>query len=378
MHMTSDTANDRLGPLANEWIDGLHPYEAGRPIEDVARALGIRDVEAIDKLASNENVLGPSPRAVAAMRDAAPLMHLYPDGGAYYLKEKLADRLRVTPEQILMTHGSNEGIELLGHAFLQPGRGMVMSERAFVVYRLVAELFQAEVKLAPMDGFTHDLGAMAAAIDERTRLVFIANPNNPTGTMVSGEEIDRFMDRIPDHVAVVIDEAYRELLPPDQQPDTMQYVHQGRPIFLLRTFSKAYGLAGLRLGYVVSTPTGIGLLNRTRQPFNVNAMAQAAALAALDDEPFLERTRTLVRNGLNYLGRQCDARGWSYVPSVANFVLIDVGRGREVFEQLQTKKIIVRAMDGYGLPDHIRVTVGTREQNERLIAALQDVVAARP
>ena len=370
--------NVGLKTLAHRHILSLRGYEPGRPIADVARELGREGVFCIDKLASNENALGPSPLAVQAMSDAVHRMHQYPDGGASQLKRVAAAQIDIDPLNLLFTNGSNEAIELLGHVFLSCQNGMVMSDRAFLIYRLVAELFDAPVVSVPMRGFTHDLDAMLEAIQPETRLVFIANPNNPTGTMVDEAEIDCFMDRIPNHVVVVIDEAYIELVSPDLQPNTLQYVREERPVYLLRTFSKAYGLAGLRIGYVISTQEGIGLLERVRQPFNANAMAQAAAEAALGDDRFLHQTRTLTRQGLHYLGEQLDAMDIEYVPSVTNFVLLKIGNGRDAFHRLQRKGVIVRPMDGYGMPDHVRVTVGTSEQNERFILALQELLEARP
>jgi histidinol-phosphate aminotransferase len=363
-----------FSPLANPWIGGLLCYEPGRPIEDVAREMGFDGADAVHKLASNENVLGPSPRALAAMKEAAPRMHLYPDGGAYYLKQGLARRLDVSPEQLCCGNGSNELIELLGHVFLGPEAGIVMSSCAFIIYKLVASMFRADTVMVPMTDFRHDLDAMARAVRPETKLVFVANPNNPTGTMVTPAELDRFMDRVPDHVAVVLDEAYIELLPPAERPDTLRYVREGRRVFLLRTFSKTYGLAGLRIGYAVAPPEGVALLERVRQPFNANAMAQAAALAALDDEAFVEATRATVRGGLASLAAAFDDMGLDYVPSVANFILVKVGKGKAVTEALQRRRVIVRPMDGYGLPAYVRITVGTEAQNRDLLVALREVL----
>ncbi len=362
---------------ANPWIQGLATYEPGRPIEEVARELGFASADEIIKIASNENALGPSPRAVDAMRQATGRMHLYPDGDCFYLRRKLAERLRVHMDEILISNGSNEAIELLAHVFLGPGRNIVMSAGAFIIYKLVASAEQAGTIMVPMRDFTHDLPAMLAAITPETQLVFIANPNNPTGTMVGQREIDAFMEKVPDHVVVVFDEAYIELLPPNEQPDVLKYVRAGRHVFVLRTFSKTYGLAGLRVGYAVAPKEGIALLHRVRQPFNVNAMAQVAALAALDDDEFVEQTRRMVADGLRCLEHSFRQMKLEYVPSVANFILVKVGRGREVFQELMKRKVIVRPMDGYGLPDHIRVTVGLRHENERFIAALKDVLARR-
>jgi histidinol-phosphate aminotransferase len=357
------------------WVNQLSVYEPGRPIEEVAREFGIERPEEIVKLASNENALGPSPRAVRAMREAAGRMHLYPDGGSYHLRRALARRLDVSPDQIAPGHGSNEILALLGHVFLHAGTNIVMADRAFAVYRLVAALYQADVVAVPMRDFTHDLDAMAAAIGPATRLVFVGNPNNPTGTMVDGPAIDRFMARVPDDVAVVFDEAYVELLPPERQPDTLRYVREGRSVFVLRTFSKTYGLAGLRVGYAVARADAIAALNRVRQPFNVNAMAQAAALAALEDEAHVERTRRMVARGLRQLERAFDGMGLERVPSVANFILVKTGSGRAVFEALQRRGVIVRPMDAYGLPDHVRVSVGTARENRRFLEALRAVRA---
>jgi histidinol-phosphate aminotransferase len=360
--------------LARPEIRGLMTYEPGRPIEEVARELGFASAEGITKLASNENALGPSPRARDAMRAAAAGMHRYPDGGAFYLKRALARVLGVEPEQVLPTNGSNEGIEFLGHVFLGPGTSIVMADRAFVVYRLVAAMFGAETIAVPMRDFVHDLDAMLEAIRPDTRLVFVSNPNNPTSTVVAPEDIARFMERIPGHVVVCFDEAYVELLDDADQPDTLRYVREGRNAVILRTFSKTYGLAGLRIGYTVGPEPCLALLNRIRQPFNLNAMAQAAAVAALDDVDHVRRTRALVRTGLKQLREGFEALGLDSVPAVANFILVKTGRGREVFTLLQKEGVIVRPMDGYGLPEYVRVTVGTAEENDRCLRALRAVL----
>ncbi|MCX6998554.1 MAG: histidinol-phosphate transaminase [Kiritimatiellaeota bacterium] len=364
----------KLHDLAHAWVRKLATYEPGRPIEEVARELGFADAEEIIKLASNENALGPSPKALAAMRRALTDMHLYPDGSAFYLRRALAAKLGVDMDQIMVGHGSNEIIALLGQAFLRPGTNIVMADRAFVVYRLVADAFRARTIAVPMKNFTHDLDAMLRAITPRTRLVFIANPNNPTGTMVDGAALDRFMRRVPAHVAVVLDEAYIELLPPARQPDTLRYVRAGRHVFVLRTFSKTYGLAGLRVGYALAPREGVDLLNKVRQPFNVNAMALAAAEAALADQAFVTRTRRLVAGGLKTLERACARLGLECVPSVTNFILVKVGPGRAVCRALEREQVIIRPMDGYGLPEYIRVTVGRPAENAKFIRALTKVL----
>ncbi len=363
--------------LANAGVANLKTYEPGRPIEEVARELGFQDVSEITKLASNENALGPSPLALKAMADHAMRMHLYPDGGAFYLKRTLADKLGVSADQLLIGNGSNELIEFIGHTFLGAGAGIVMAECAFVVYKLVAAMFRAPVETIPMQSLTHDLDAMATAIGPWTRIVFVANPNNPTGTVVSHDAIAAFMDRVPDDVIVCFDEAYIELLPEAEQPPTLDYVREGRNVIVLRTFSKTYGLAGLRVGYAVAPPECIALLNRVRQPFNVNAMALAAAEAALLDEEHVIRTRRLVSDGLQQFYAAFKEMGLNYTPSSANFVLVEVGEGRSCFEALQKCGVIVRPMDGYGLPDHVRITIGTRAENETCITALKAILQAR-
>ncbi|MDP6525401.1 MAG: histidinol-phosphate transaminase [Kiritimatiellia bacterium] len=360
--------------LAKDWIGGLSTYEPGRPIEEVARELGFDSAADIIKLASNENSLGPSPLAVEAIREGAEAMHRYPDGGAFYLKKALASKLGVRPQEILPGNGSNELIEFIGHTFLGPGVNVVVADTAFVVYRLIAAMFRADVVAVPMRELTHDLDAMLAAITPETRVVFVSNPNNPTGTMVGQEEIDRFMEGVPGHVVVCFDEAYIELLPPGDQPDVLKYVRQGRNVIVLRTFSKAYGLAGLRVGYAIAPEEGIALLNRVRQPFNLNSMAQLAALAALGDDEHVAVTRDLVQDGLSFFVGECFRMGLEYVPSVTSFILVKVGEGRRVFESLQKAGVIVRPMDGYGLPEYVRITVGTADENQRAIAALSEAV----
>jgi histidinol-phosphate aminotransferase len=362
--------------LANNGISGLMVYEPGRPIDEVARELGFNDPAEITKLASNENSLGPSPLALKAITEHAAQMHLYPDGGAYYLKEALAAKLNIKPQQLIIGSGSNEIIEFIGHTFIGAGNEVIMGDRAFIVYKLIAAMFGAEAVSVPMQKLTHDLDAMLAAITPRTRIIFIANPNNPTGTIVSAEAIDTFMSKVPDNVIVCFDEAYVELLPEAEQPPTLEYVRQGRNVIVLRTFSKTYGLAGLRVGYAVAPEDCINLLNRIRQPFNVNAMALAAAQAALADDAHVERTRKLVADGLQQFYTAFEKMGLEYTPSAANFVLVKVGQGRQRFEDLKKLGVITRPMDGYNLPDHIRITIGTAEENSRCIAALKKVVQA--
>lgn len=362
-----------LVSAAKPWVSALGTYQPGKPIEEVARELGLGDPASILKLASNENSLGPSPRAMAAMSRVAGQMHIYPDGDSYYLREALARKLGVSREEIFLGHGSNEILALLAHVYLGPGASAVMAEQAFVVYKLVTALYQGVAIEIPMREFAHDLDAMRAAIRPDTRLVFVANPNNPTGTVVPAAALIQFLENLPDHVVAVLDEAYIELLPPRQQPDTLRLVRERKNIFLLRTFSKAHGLAGLRIGYAIAPPEGIALLNRVRQPFNVNAMAQAAALAALDDDAHIARTREMVEEGLDQLSQGLAAAGVAYVPSAANFLLVKVGKGREYFEALLRRRVIVRPVDNYGLPEYIRVTVGTRAENQRFLDALAAV-----
>lgn len=363
-----------LADIANPWVKALKTYEPGRPVEEVARELGFGSSDVIDKLASNENELGPSPLAIEAMKRYAHLMHRYPDGGAYYLKRALAEKLNVLPEQILPVNGSNEAIELLAHVFLGPDTSIVMARYAFVVYRLIAAFSGAAVIDVPMKNYVHDLDAMLNAIRDDTRIVFVGNPNNPTSTMVDGDVIQSFMNRVPDHVLVCFDEAYIELLSKDKQPDSLRYVREGRNVAVLRTFSKTYGLAGLRIGYAVAPEGCIDLINKVRQPFNVNAMAMYAAIAALGDNDHVDRTRKMLGEGIEYLQGCFEKMGLNYVPAMVNFILVEVGKGREVFEALQRRGVIVRPMDGYGLGQFIRVTVGTRSQNERFVRELGEVV----
>jgi len=368
---------NQLTQIAKKWVDGLSMYQPGKPIEEVARELGLGDPESIIKLASNENALGPSPHAIEAMRRHASMMHIYPDGDNFQLRKALAAKLGVADNQLFIGHGSNEIIQLLGHVFLDKTSNIVVSDHAFIVYRLVAALYESAVISVPMKNFRHDLTAMARAITDQTRLVFISNPNNPTGTMVDGAEIDAFMKDVPSHTAVIFDEAYIELLPPALQPDTLRYVRENRNVFVLRTFSKTYGLAGLRIGYALAPKEGVNLLHRVRQPFNVNAMAQAAALAALEDDAFVEQTRRIIADGLKLVCTEFDRMGLAYIPSVTNFVLVKVGNGRKVFEAMQRRRIIVRPVDVYALPEYVRITIGTPDENKHMLAVFREVMASR-
>lgn len=349
-------------------------YEPGKPIEYVARELGL-DPAGIIKLASNENPFGPSPRAVEAARAALEQGELYPDGGCFELRNRLASRWQLAPEQFVIGNGSNEIIELLGHAFVGPGDEVVMGNPAFAIYKLVTLLFGAKPVEVPLRNWTHDLAAMAAAITPKTKLVFVCSPNNPTGTANSADELIAFARALPPHVVGVFDEAYAEFVA--DAPDFRPLIAEGRKIVCLRTFSKVYGLASLRVGYGYASAEACALLNRVRQPFNVNAIAQAAAVAALEDDAFARNYVQANRAGLAQVERGCTALGLTTVPSVANFMLVKVGSGSAVFEALQRAGVIVRPVGSYGLPEWIRVTIGSEEHNRRFLDALAAALRSR-
>ncbi len=360
--------------IPKDYISTLPVYEPGKPIEEVARELGFKDIDEIIKVASNENELGPSPKAIEAIKAHASQMHRYPDGGAFALKKKMAAKLGVQPENLMFGNGSNEIIELLGNIYLSNETNWVCSQGAFAVYFLVAKLFNSKAIMTPMINFAHDLDAMLDAITPETRVIIVCNPNNPTGTIVSPKAIYEFIGKLPPHVLAVFDEAYFEYLSDEDKPDLISLIKKGaQNIMVLRTFSKIYGLAGLRIGYAIAHPNQIALLNKARQPFNVNLMALEAAHAALDDNDFVKKARLLNSEGLRQFEEALPniAGGLEWVPSYANFILVKTGRGREIFELLQKKKILVRPMDGYGLADWIRITIGTPEQNIKVLETLK-------
>jgi histidinol-phosphate aminotransferase len=356
-----------------EYIRTLIPYEPGKPIEEVEREYGIANSV---KLASNENPLGPSPKALAAIREKLDHLHLYPDGDCFYLKRGLAQKLAVAPDTLIFGNGSNEIIELAARTFLRPGDEAVMAEQAFVVYQLIVQAVGGKSTAVPLRDYAHDLAAIAEAVTPQTRLVFLANPNNPTGTIFRREEWDRFLGRVSKNILLIVDEAYFEYVQDRDYPDSLKYHEPDRAILTLRTFSKLYGLAGLRIGYGVGSKEIIAMMQRVRQPFNVNAAAQWAALAALDDSEHVQRSLEVNRAGLDYLQAEFQKLGLEFVPSQGNFILVRVGRGQEVFQQLLGHGVIVRPMGGYRFPEHVRVTVGTMAENQKFIDALQKVISS--
>jgi len=361
-----------LDDLASPYLRGLIPYSPGKPIQEVERELGIRESV---KLASNENPLGPSPMALQALRDALPEIHRYPDGSGHRLRHALAGHWHVAPDQLILGNGSNELLELVARCFLLPGDEAVYAEQAFVVYDMVAQVTGAKKVMIPLKDFTHDLDGMRAAISPRTKLVFVGNPNNPTGTALPARALEAFLESVPSQVLVVLDEAYYEFLPPDVTPDALRFVRDGRLLLVLRTFSKIYGLAGLRIGYGIGPQALIALLNRAREPFNTSSLAQAAATAALGDVAHVARTRAVTEGGRKFLSEACRALGLAVVPSVANFLLVDVGRpGPATADALLRHGVIVRPMVGYGFPTHLRISIGTPQENERCLAALKAVL----
>jgi histidinol-phosphate aminotransferase len=363
-----------MTPLSlNPALANLPVYQPGRPIEEVARELGLPPRRII-KMASNENPLGPSPLALAALKAAARQLHLYPDGNAFYFKQKLAAKLGVTSANLILGNGSNEILEFIAHAVMGPGVDVVMSQYCFLVYPLVTHLFGANPIVVPARDYGHDLPALGRAITPRTRVIFLGNPNNPTGTLAKPEELLQLLDQIPPNVIIALDEAYIEFLP--QPQDLVPFIQRGEKpnLILLRTFSKIYGLAGLRLGYGVGHPDLIAALEKIRQPFNVNSLAQAAGLAALDDAAHVQKTRQNNTDGLKFFENAFRQMALEYVPSSANFILVRVGDGRGIFGQLQAQGVIVRPMDNYGLPEWVRISIGLPRENQRCLKALQKIL----
>ena len=361
-------------------IQGLHPYQPGKPIDELERELGVSNTL---KLASNENPLGASSQALRALQEPLESLHLYPDGGGFTLKHKLADVLAIQAEQITLGNGSNDVLDLIARCFMDKSCNAVFSEHAFAVYAIVTQAVGAQARIATAHhknhamSYGHDLEAMLALIDADTRVVFIANPNNPTGTWLDTDELERFMLRVPGDVIVVMDEAYFEYVTEEEYPDTLQWLEHYPNLVVTRTFSKIYGLAGLRVGYAVSQPPIADLLNRVRQPFNVNSMALAAATAALDDSEQLHISVQVNTAGLDQWEQACHHYGWSFIPSVGNFICVDVAcDAARIYEGMLREAVIVRPVANYKLPHHLRITIGTQAQNDRCIAALHKVLQA--
>lgn len=361
----------------NPFLKNLPTYQPGRPIEEVARELNL-PAASIIKVASNENPFGPSPLALAALQKALPGVHLYPDGNAFYLKHALAAHLGVETAHLILGNGSNEIIEFAAHALLQGGDAsdVVVSQYCFAIYPIVAKMFGANVITVPATQYGHDLPQMLRAITPRTRIIFVANPNNPTGTLAPREEVIRFVNEVPDDVLLVMDEAYIEFL--EDPVDLVSLVRLGarKNLLLMRTFSKIYGLAGLRVGYGIGNPEFISALEKVRQPFNVSSLAQIAALAALDDREHVLKTRANNFAGLDFFEYALRELGLEFIPSFANFILARVGDGAKVFEAMQRQGVIVRPMGGYQLPEWIRISIGTPAENQRCLGVLKGALAS--
>lgn len=364
--------SSRLPFKLNTRLDTIVPYEPGKPTEELERELGLKETV---KLASNENPLGPSSRALAAMRQAAASCHRYPDGGAYYLKQRLARELDVPSDWLIMGNGSTEIVEMLAKAFLPPAGVSLVSEGAFIMYRIATLAASAEVCSVPMTpDKCHDLPAMAAAVNPSTRLVFIANPNNPTGTRYDCRQFDNYLKQVPQTVLTVVDEAYREYIDADDYPDACEALKSGAAVMVLRTFSKIHALAGLRIGYGIAHPDVIRALEKVRSPFNTNSIGQAGALASLDDREHQRRSAGENLRERERLETELTRRDLPFLPSSTNFVLMAPGfPGREAFQALLHEGVIVRPMDGYGFEDHVRVSIGTRVEMDRFLLALDKV-----
>jgi histidinol-phosphate aminotransferase len=359
-----------LCDLAPPYIRNIAPYQPGKPISELERELGLKD---IIKLASNENPRGASPKALAAIRGALSEIARYPDGNGFALKQALSARLKVKPKQIVLGNGSNDVLELAARAFLSPGTQAVYSQHAFAVYRLATQVCGAQGIEAQAKNFGHDTEAMLQAVTAQTRIVFIANPNNPTGTLLSAAELSAFLRRLPKQVLVVLDEAYNEYLPDELKTPSVAWLQEFSNLVVTRTFSKAYGLAGLRVGYALANAGVADLMNRVRQPFNVNSASQAAAIAALDDNQFVEQSYQLNQNGMRQITQSFKRLGIRYIPSYGNFVCFHAGDAGALYQRLLQRGVIVRPIADYGMPEWLRVSIGLPEENEKFLKALEMV-----
>lgn len=360
--------------LALPSVQELSPYVPGKPVDELAREFGLNEADIV-KLASNENPLGPSAKVSAAIVAALPELTRYPDGSGFALKEKLAAQFNIEPAQITLGNGSNDILELVARAWLAPGRNAIFSEHSFAVYPISTLASGAECRQVPAKDYGHDLDAMAAAIDSNTRVVFIANPNNPTGTWFNQAALNAFLRQVPDDVLVVLDEAYIEYAVDSDLPDGMDYLSRYPNLLVSRTFSKAYGLAALRVGYAMSSVEVASVLNRVRQPFNVNSLALVAACAALDDNAYLEHSRTANSQGMQQLEEGFKQLGLSWLPSRGNFIAVDFKRDTApINQELLAKGVIVRPVAGYGMPTFLRVSIGTQAENQRFLDALTQIL----
>jgi histidinol-phosphate aminotransferase len=358
--------------LANSSLRELTPYQPGKPIEELERELGITSSI---KLASNENPLGPSQHVILAVQNALLNAHIYPDGGCYELKQALAKFLSVTSDQITVGNGSENILELIVKAYLHKDDSAVISQYAFLTIPILLQSYGVQTKVVPALSWGHDIDAMIQAIDDKTRVLFLVNPNNPTGTYTNEKDFLRLMAAIPSHVLVVVDEAYSEYINNQDYPDVLSYLPHYPNLVITRTFSKVYGLAALRLGYSISSPEIADMLNRARLPFNVNTIASKAACAALNDQGHVKASVLLNKNGMQQLEQGLQKLQLEYIPSLGNFITIDVHDALIIYQKLLYEGVIVRPLKAYGMPKHIRVTIGTAEQNQRFLSALQKVMA---
>lgn len=356
----------------NEFVTDLIPYVPGKPIEELERELGISGAI---KLASNENPLGPSPFAINSIGKSLQSINLYPDGDTFYLRNKLAEKLRIKPQNLIFGNGSNDVIDIVARTFMRSGDEAIMGEFAFIVFPIVTKALGAKAVISPMPDLTHDLRDMYSRITPRTRIIFIANPNNPTGTMVEREQLEWFLQKVPEDIVVLIDEAYFEYVDDPNYPNSLIYHDRLDSIITVRTFSKIYGLAGLRLGFGVSSIDNISNMNRVRQPFNVNSIAQVGGIAALDDLEHISRSKRVNKEGLQYLMTELRNIRVSFIPSFTNFILVDLKTDSiPIYNSLLKLGVIVRPVGNYGLKTHLRVTVGLQEENERFIWAIKKVL----
>ncbi|OCL26065.1 histidinol-phosphate transaminase [Orenia metallireducens] len=354
-------------------IMDIKPYVPGKPIDEVKRELGLKEVI---KLASNENPLGPSPMAIDKMKEAITKVNIYPDGNVHNLREKLSKSLGIEASQLIFGNGSDELLVLLAQAFIKPDDEVVMADITFSEYEFATKIMGGKIIEVPLKNNTHDLEAMLAAVTDKTKMVFICNPNNPTGTIVGRREVEGFLAKVPEDVIVVFDEAYYEYVDNSDYPQTINYLNDYDNVIILRTFSKIYGLGGLRLGYGISSSKLISYIDRVRQPFNINSIAQVAAEASLDDQDHVSKSLEYNRQGKEYLYQEFERLGLEYVPTETNFILIDLGRSnQEVFQKMLKKGIIIRSLASYGYETEARVTIGLPEENKKMIKALEEVLS---